>query len=105
MASSVNKWRYWPEPDQPLPEPGAARQRKREDRRAAPRERETSLRLRQRSRREADRPGPADILHRSHTDRRGAGEPDTGRAAQAALQHWVSPDWSWREPADPDLGH
>lgn len=104
MASSVNKWRYWPEPDQPLPEPGAARQREREKTGEPRPERERPAET-QTVRREADRPGPADILHRSHTDRRGAGEPDTGRAAQAALQHWVSPDWSWREPADPDLGH
>ena len=76
MASSVNKWRYWPEPDQPLPEPGAARQRERRQASRALRERD-QLET-QTVRREADRPGPADILHRSHTDRRGAGEPDTG---------------------------
>ena len=86
MASSVNKWRYWPEPDQPLPVPGAAREPEREKTGEPRPERETSLRA-QTARREADRPGPADILHRSHTDRRGAGESQTRRAAQAALQH------------------
>ena len=102
MASSVNKWRYWPEPDQPLPvtaRPAREREKTGEPRPERERPAET-----QTVRREADRPGPADILHRSHTDRRGAGEPDTGRAAQAALQHWQS-RLSWREPADPDLGH
>ena len=46
MASSVNKWRYWPEPDQPLPEPGAARQRERRQASRALRERDQQ-RLRQ----------------------------------------------------------
>ena len=93
MASSVNKWRYWPEPDQPLPVSGAARLR---ERRGEPRPPETSFRLRQRpgGGRQAGR--PAGILPRH----RGGGGHETlcSTGGHCSTQPRL-------ESADPDLGH